>query len=140
MTMIIEDLENEVKAGQKAEKEATLDFLKALKSAKDLKESLIKKKESLEDAIAKRKTERLEEMEDMEDNNEDLKDETDYKAEIKPDCDWILGAFEDRATKRAAELEGLTTAKASLAGAAGASSAALLDASDSFDDDVLPKT
>merc|ERR1719375_2559362 len=139
MTMIIEDLENEVKAAKKAEGEATLDFLAALASAKDLKASLIKKKENLADTIAKRKTERIEEMETMEDNGEDLKEETDYKAEIKPDCDWILGAFEGRSEKRAAELEGLTLAKASLAGAAGAS-ASLLDASDSFDDDVLPKT
>merc|ERR1719412_1116181 len=50
-------------------------------------------------------------------NEGELKDELDYKAEIKPDCDWILGAFEKRSKARTMELDGLTGAKEYLAGA-----------------------
>jgi len=35
---------------------------------------------------------------------------------IEPNCSWIKGAFDDRRTKRKAEIEGLITAKAVLAG------------------------
>jgi len=68
-------------------------------------------------AIAKRQKERADEKEDKKGNEGELKDELDYKASIKPDCDWILGAFEKRAKARAMELEGLTGAKEYLAGA-----------------------
>ena len=41
---------------------------------------------------------------------------------IEPNCSWIKGAFDDRRTKRKAEIEGLINAKAYLAGqSAGAS-------------------
>lgn len=66
-------------------------------------------------AIAKRQKERADEKEDKKGNEGELKDELDYKASIKPDCDWILGAFEKRAKARAMELEGLTGAKEYLA-------------------------
>merc|ERR1719486_1463200 len=47
------------------------------------------------------------------------KSQLEYKAEIKPDCDWIIGAFTKRADARAAEIAGLTSAKEYLAGMAG---------------------
>ena len=34
-----------------------------------------------------------------------------YQAKIKPDCDWILRSFDQRAEARAAEAAGLTSAK-----------------------------
>jgi len=46
----------------------------------------------------------------------DKKGKNDHKAEIKPDCDWILGAFDKRATARAQEMHGMEQAKAFLSG------------------------
>jgi len=52
----------------------------------------------------------------MKENNKDRDSELKYQAKIKPDCDWILGAFDGRAEARAAEANGLTSAKEFLAG------------------------
>jgi len=117
MTMIIEDLNDEIKNGMKAEEEAQLEYESQMDAAKKLKEELVAKKVSLEEAIAKRGEERQMEDEDKTENEASLKDEVDYKASIKPDCDWILGAFEKRAAAREAELSGLVGAKEFLAGA-----------------------
>jgi len=62
-------------------------------------------------------------------------DEEDYVAEITPDCDWIIGAFEKRATARAAEIQGLTGAKDFLSGAK--APASLLQQKRAFDDNAL---
>merc|ERR1719191_577617 len=112
-----------------------MDFMEALKAAKTLKAELIDKKDELTDIIAKRNNEKIDEEDDKKKNSGDLKDEDDYKAEITPDCDWILGAFEARADARAKELQGLTTAKEYLNGAKGAS----LVSTGEFDDDALTR-
>merc|ERR1719213_1324840 len=136
--MIIEDLENEVKNDKASEASSQTDSEKALDAAKTLKQQLLDKKDELSDIIAKRNVQKIDENEDKTQNTADLKDETDYKAEITPDCDWILGAFEGRAAARAKEMQGLTSAKEYLAGAA--SSASLLSTSSKFDDDALSRT
>eukprot|EP00747_Dinoflagellata_sp_TGD_P151977 gnl/TRDRNA2_/TRDRNA2_177258_c4_seq11.p1 gnl/TRDRNA2_/TRDRNA2_177258_c4~~gnl/TRDRNA2_/TRDRNA2_177258_c4_seq11.p1 ORF type:complete len:702 (+),score=283.28 gnl/TRDRNA2_/TRDRNA2_177258_c4_seq11:74-2179(+) len=136
ISMIIEDLVAEVANGKKAEAEMQMDFMEALKAAKTLKKELIDKKDELSDIIAKRNVEKTEEEDDKTKNEGDLKDEVDYKNEITPDCDWILGAFEARADARAKEMQGLTTAKEFLAGAKGAS----LVSTGKFDDNALSQT
>merc|ERR1719277_1573733 len=103
MSMLIEDAEDEIKNGIKNEASAQLEFEKQLKAAETLKANLGEKKGD--------------EISTKEDNEHELKDEKDYLAKITPDCDWIIGAFEKRAAARAAEMEGLSGAKASLAGA-----------------------
>jgi len=116
LTMIIEDLDDEIKNGMKAEEEAQLEYESQMDAAKKLKEELVAKKVSLEEAIAKRGEEKEAESEDKAENQAALDDETEYKASIKADCDWILGAFEQRAAAREAELSGLAGAKDFLAG------------------------
>ena len=39
-----------------------------------------------------------------------------YRADITPDCEWILKAFDERAIARDAEMNGLSGAKDFLAG------------------------
>jgi hypothetical protein len=116
LTMIIEDLEDEIKNSQKEEASTQVEYEKMMKAASELKEDLIAKKISLEGAISKRGQEKADENADMDANNLDKKDEEDWKAEITPDCDWIMGAFSGRAAARKSEMEGLTAAKALLAG------------------------
>merc|ERR1719335_575474 len=61
MTMIIEDLEMEISNGIKNEEKAQLAFEEALAVAEKLVEDLEEKKTSLEEAIAKRKSEKKDE-------------------------------------------------------------------------------
>merc|ERR1719401_98080 len=106
MTMIIEDLNDEIKNGMKAEEAAQLTYEEQMKAAEALKEDLVAKKISLEEAIAKREEDKTDEEKDKSENEAELDDELKYKADIKPDCDWIIGAFTKRATARAAAAAG----------------------------------
>merc|ERR1712203_766761 len=116
MTMLIEDVADEIKNAMKAEEEAQLAYEEQMATAKKLREKLVTKKVNLEVQIAKKGEELEAEKADKKKNEGDLKDEQDYKASIKTDCDWILKAFVGRAEKRAAELDGLTGAKEYLVG------------------------
>jgi len=133
MTMLIEDLEDEVKNGIKAEADAHAEFEKMLKSAKQVKKDLITKKTNLEDIIAKREEKKTQEHTIMGRNDEDKTAELEYKNEIKPDCDWILRSFHSRALQRGSEMDGLLSAKSLLQGAKPA--AALIEKG--FDDDAF---
>jgi len=117
MTMIKEDLETEVKNGIEAEATAQLDFEAALAAAETLLKDLNVKKENLETEIARLGDEKSDEHKTMTGNKADLKDEETYRKRITPDCDWIIGAFTQRAQKRTAEQGGLVSAKEHLAGA-----------------------
>eukprot|EP00429_Kryptoperidinium_foliaceum_P048739 CAMPEP_0176120000 /NCGR_PEP_ID=MMETSP0120_2-20121206/60349_1 /TAXON_ID=160619 /ORGANISM="Kryptoperidinium foliaceum, Strain CCMP 1326" /LENGTH=728 /DNA_ID=CAMNT_0017454431 /DNA_START=40 /DNA_END=2226 /DNA_ORIENTATION=+ len=117
ITMILEDLNDEIKNGMKAEEEAQLAFEEQMAAAKKLKDDLTAKKVSLEEAIAKRGEERQVEAGEKSEHQASLESELSYRASIKPDCDWILGAFEKRAAARSAEMDGLTGAKEFLVGA-----------------------
>jgi hypothetical protein len=136
MTMLIEDVADEIKNAMKAEEEATLAWEEQMATAEKLKKSLITKKVNLEVTIAKTEDELKDEKADKKKNEGDLKDEEDYNASIKPDCDWMLKAFAERAEKRAAELDGLSGAKEYLVGY----QPSLLErrATKAFDDDKLP--
>ncbi|CAK0909113.1 unnamed protein product, partial [Prorocentrum cordatum] len=65
----------------------------------------------LEGVIAKTEQEKADEIELMNQNSALLTDEETYLHGILPDCQWVFKAFFERADKRAAEMEGLTTAK-----------------------------
>merc|ERR1719183_2444401 len=135
MTMIKEDLEDEISNGVKNEGETQAKFEEQLSDANKLLEELRAKKTNLEQAISDTNTEIDENEVHKEDLQGLLKEEKDYLASIKPDCDWILNSFTERRTKRAAELEGLLQAKGMLAGA----SPSLLTTGTEFDDDEFPK-
>merc|ERR1719337_405702 len=130
MTMIKEDLEDEISNGVKDEGETQAKFEEQLGEANTLLEELKAKKTNLEQAISDTNTEIDENEVKKEDLQGLLKDEKDYLASIKPDCDWILNSFTERRTKRAAEMEGLLQAKGMLAGA----SPAMMQSSTEFDD------
>jgi len=131
MTMIKEDLEDEISNGVKSEGETQAKFEEQLGEANTLLEELRAKKTNLEQAISDTNTEIDENEVKKEDLQGLLKEEKDYLASIKPDCDWILNSFTERRTKRAAEMEGLLQAKGMLAGA----SPAMTQTGVEFDDD-----
>jgi len=130
MTMIKEDLEDEIANGVKNEAETQTKFEEQLGEANTLLDDLRAKKTNLEQAITDTNTE-IDEAEVLKEDTQNLlKEDKDYLASIKPDCDWILNSFTERRTKRAAEMEGLLQAKGMLAGA----SPAMMQNSVEFDD------
>mmetsp|Transcript_80106 Transcript_80106/g.141846 ORF Transcript_80106/g.141846 Transcript_80106/m.141846 type:complete len:722 (+) Transcript_80106:81-2246(+) len=139
LTMIKQDLENEIMVANQYEEQATATFLAELKTAAELRAKLVTTKDFLIQAIADRGEDKVEEQRIMNENILDREAEEEYKAEIKPDCDFIIRTFTDRATKRAAEVKGLTDAKEYLVGANYPASSALLEKKASkFDDSKLP--
>jgi len=116
LSYIIEDLNDEVANGKKNEAQSQVEFEAELATANALLKDLKAKVVTLDDLISKRNTDKKEENTDLKANNGDKDAEVAYEAKIKPDCDWIIGAFDKRADARAAETNGLTTAKEFLAG------------------------
>jgi len=139
LSSIIEDLGDEIRNAMEAEAAAQVEHEKQMATATKLKEELMEKKVNLEDMFAKHSEEKSEEVANKKSNQQDLKSEQDYKKNITPDCDWIMNAFSERASKREAEMNGLKTAKEYLSGFK-PSEPALLDKEhmNSFDDRVLP--
>merc|ERR1719335_800419 len=129
---IIEDLADELANEKKAEAKSQEEYEAEMATAQKLVDDLEEKKVTLEGIIAKRKEDKEEENKDMKENNKDRDAELKYEAKIKPDCDWILKAFDQRAAARAAEMSGLESAKEFLAG-----KTALLEKSAKFDDAQL---
>merc|ERR1719258_813904 len=135
MTMIKEDLEDEISNGVKNEEETQAKYEETLGEANKLLDELRAKKTNLEQSISDTNTEIDEAGVVKEDTQGLLKEEKDYLASIKPDCDWILNSFTERREKRAIELEGLLEAKGMLAGA----SPGLMEVSKDFDDNEFGK-
>lgn len=132
LTMLIEDLESEIKNGIKDEVAAQAEFEKNVDAAKKLIETLEEKKTNLEEDKAKNEQKKDDEEETKKENEEKLSINEEYLKKIKPDCDWMLNAFEERVEKRKAEMNGLVTAKEYLTGAAPPS---MMQDSITFDDD-----
>lgn len=134
ITMIIEDLEAEIKNGIKDEVSAQAEFEKNVDAAKKLIADLEEKKSNLEDDKAETESKRDDESEDKKSNEKNLENNEEYLKSIKPDCDWMLNSFEERREKRKAEMNGLVQAKEYLSGGA---PPAMMQAATSFDDSRL---
>jgi len=130
MSYIIEDAVDELANSKKAEEKSMAEFEEEKATADQLVSDLSDKVVTLEGIIAKRNDDKKEENKDKRENNVDRTGELKYQAKIKPDCDWIFKAFDQRAEARAAEADGLTTAKEFLAGR----TALLQKSTKSFDD------
>lgn len=115
LSMIIEDLNDEIKNDMKAEESAQLDYEKEVAAANKLKDQLDLKERRLDYMIKMRDREKDDEEKSLVTNKEELKAEQEYKATITPDCDWIIRAFSERAARRVTEMNGLVSAKDYLA-------------------------
>merc|ERR1719160_173 len=114
MTMLKEDLEDEITNAVKMEKENQFYFERSIHEAFTLLKELREKKSSLELNIADANTEIDREFEEREDINDLWKEEKDYIMSIKPDCDYLFETFDDRRAKRDAETQSLIDAKGML--------------------------
>jgi len=134
LTMIKEDLEDEVKNGVKDEIASQAEYEKQKAAAEALIVKLEEQKIDLQQA--KSETEEQKDLEEskMKENKLSLEDKVKYRESIQEGCDWLLKSFDERVQKRKAEMDGLVTAKEYLTGAA---PPAMLETSKSFDDNHL---
>jgi hypothetical protein len=117
MTQIKENLENEVALADKAEVKAIADH-EALTLEVEKQEDQYDKYIIELDNLMAEATTKIEQLNDAKTKTtEELDSTVEYLAQIKPNCEWIKGAFTLRADARAKEKKGLMEAKAILAGA-----------------------
>merc|ERR1719243_158046 len=139
LTMIKEDLDDEIANGIKEDVATQTLFEEQLTAAKTLEQDLINKKTDLEEAIAAANDEIDAHNEEKADRQGDRDAEHEYLWSIKPDCTWILNTFDDRRKKRDTEIAGLRESIGMLQGAmeeanAGGEAMALTQKQVSFDD------
>merc|ERR1719456_954118 len=124
LTMIKEDLDDEIANGIKEDIATQTLFEEQLTSAKTLEQDLINKKTDLEEAISAANDEIDAHNEEKADREADRDAEHEYLWSIKPDCTWILTTFDSRREKRDTEIAGLHEAIGMLQGALEESQAA----------------
>merc|ERR1719421_2034243 len=119
LTQIKENLEGEVGLATKSEAKATEEY-DALKAASDAQiEAYDGQLTDLAASIADTDAEIEADTNTKTDTEGEHTSTVEYLEKIKPNCDWIEGAFTKRAEARKKESEGLTQAKAILAGSEG---------------------
>jgi len=117
LTIIIEDLEEELKSGKAGEESSQEDFEKRLEAAEGLESDLNDKKTNLDEQISL-ENDKISDEKDLRDENSESKgNEEQTHADIQPECDWIIEHLAERREKRKTEMDGLVTAKQFLAGA-----------------------
>jgi hypothetical protein len=118
MAAIKEDLEHEVSLATKAEAKAAVDFYKLTETSNAQHAAYDSEVVGLDDAISATDLDINKHKDTKTDTEAELQATVDYLERIKPNCDWILGAFDSRQSNRRAEAKGLNEAKSVLAGAA----------------------
>merc|ERR1719247_131788 len=119
MTMLKEDLEDEIKNGIKNEEESQTSYANQRAAAEKLIASLEEKKTNLEEAKADADT-KIGDAETLQEDTEGLLfGREEELASMKPNCDWILKNFEIRRDRRKGEMEGLMDAQSFLSGSGG---------------------
>merc|ERR1719160_492464 len=133
MTMLKEDLEDEITNAVKMEKEDQFYFERSVKAAHQLLAELKDKKETTEQQIADMNTEIDNQWNEREDLHGMYNEEKLYLGSIEPDCQYLYDTFDERRAKRQTETQSLIDAKGMLegseaAGTGGEAAAAEADA------------
>merc|ERR1719247_726380 len=137
MTMLKEDLEDEVANGIKNEEEAQTQFAAAKEAAEKLIASLEEKKTNLSEAKADTDT-KIGNAETLKEDTQGLLDgKNEELATMKPNCDWILKNFEIRRDRRKSEMAGLMEAKSLMSGSGAVS--LMDDKRSALNDEAFPK-
>lgn len=117
MAHIIEDLQKEIADAHEVEAADQVQYEKELSAVDAMIEKLELKINHLNGVISDMGLEKQAEITAKEENERDLQAVKD--ANIYPGCDWLLSAFDERAEKRTAEINGLIGAKEYLSGKLG---------------------
>merc|ERR1719272_408307 len=114
MTMLKEDLEDEITNGVKAEKEDQFYYERAVRDAKALLRELKDKKETTEGHIADMNTEIDNQWSEREDLHSAYQEEKTYIGTIEPDCQYLYDTFMERRERRHTETKSIIDAKGML--------------------------
>jgi chromosome segregation ATPase len=117
LTMIKEDLQDEIANGVKAEEDTQKAFESARNKAQATVDRLTEKKVNTKASIATNGQSTTDTQEAKDQAAESKEQEEHYLEEIKPDCDWMLTNFQARKDTRKQEVDGLNEAIAVLNGA-----------------------
>merc|ERR1719160_1184447 len=115
MKNIKEDLENEIALSDKAEAKAIEDHATLKAETDKQKDQYNKFIIELDGMIADQNKDIADLEGDKTKTTEELRSVEDYLMKIKPNCEWIKGAFDLRAAQREKEKKGLREAQAMLA-------------------------
>jgi chromosome segregation ATPase len=116
MTMLKEDLEDEISNGVKTEKEDQFYFERTRTQLNALLKELDEKKTNLKGSIVDT-NKAIDNEEDAKQDIQDLLDgELDYLKGIKPDCDEVILGFDEREKKRVDDTSALIESRELLAG------------------------
>jgi len=116
MTMLKEDLEDEISNGVKVEKENQFYFERTRKQLNALLKELGEKKVNLKGSIVDT-NKAIDDEEDVKQDVQDLLDEdNDYLKSIKPNCDTVVLGFDEREKKRVDDTSALIESRELLAG------------------------
>jgi hypothetical protein len=117
LSMLYDNLDAEIRGADLAENKSKADYEAYVNDSKAMLATWVTSKTNLEEAKATDLStiDQLEGMVDVEEG--ELGAIEDYRERIRPNCEWIMRAFDGRLQQRADEMNGLVDAKALLAGA-----------------------
>mmetsp|Transcript_12939 Transcript_12939/g.31144 ORF Transcript_12939/g.31144 Transcript_12939/m.31144 type:complete len:685 (+) Transcript_12939:80-2134(+) len=118
LKQITQNLQIEIADGEKAEEEEIAAYDKQRADDEATLQSLKDRKSDLEGEIAATETKIGTKEGDKTDEEGDRDSASTALENLKPGCDWLLGAFEKRRALRKEEMEGLMEAKSLLSGGA----------------------
>jgi len=139
LSMIIQDLKQEIANGIKNEEAAQIDYERSAADATKLRERLTEKKTNLEEIVALQSNAKSNEETVLSENQNGLKVQQDTKKDITPSCDFAIKSQEERRQKRKLEMDGLRQAKEYLADARPAMLEVSKHSKSRFDDNMLAK-
>lgn len=116
LLMIKEDIEMEIQSAMEEEKAQRADHFKLMANMEMTIAAVEAGIATLEKEKADMQSTQADEQEELLSNKEDEKSENEAKSTLDSDCSWVATHFETRRTKRKSEMQGLTDAKAYLAG------------------------
>merc|ERR1719160_2304120 len=117
MDMIKADLEKEIQEMEFAEKDAQGEYEAMVKDAADLRAADTKSLAEKQAAKAQLEAEVIAHTDKKDADSDELRATKEYIGELHADCDWLIENFQTRKDARAAEVDALKGAKATLSGA-----------------------
>merc|ERR1719414_2502110 len=116
LKMLKEDLQREITVARSEEAEAQQAFEKNRAASQKMVDATTASKVATEQDLAELEGDKTEEEASLKQSNDDKTAQGDLKTSLTKDCSWVKTHFKTRATKRKAEIDGLTEAKGYLAG------------------------
>jgi len=116
LSMIVEDLELDIKARRDDDEEAKLEYDEDRKDMEKLLDTQGRSKVEFEKEQARTSEKQAGKEADLDECVQELKNQDELAATLEKDCKWVKDQFESRRNKRKTEMGGLQQAKEIIAG------------------------